>query len=180
MDNELKIFPATLARKEKLVTYLVGFGVGIGVSTVLGVSFAVGFQEPWLLLFPVPFVVAFGAPYFFRPLGFAVAKDVIVILRPLGSKRIRLDTVQEIRVPATQPPGLTIGLIRVQGLYGTFGSFWNKQWGKFDVYVTNQTNTVELGVTNRSRIIISPDDPDGFVQMVQNTAATYGLNIQVC
>jgi len=180
MDDEQKIFPATLARKEKLITYLVGFGVGMGVPTVLGVSFAFGFQEPWLLLFPLPFVLAFGAPYFFRPLGFAVTNDAILILRPLGSRRIQLETLREIRVPATHPPGMTIGLMRVQGLYGTFGSFWNKHWGKSYVYVTNQANTVELGLTNRSRLIISPDDPQEFVQAVKNVATAYGLNIQLC
>ena len=179
MENEQKIFPATLARKEKLITYLVGFGVGMGVPTVLGISFALGFQEPWLLLFPLPFVLAFGAPYFFRPLGFAVANEGITILRPLGSRRIQLETLQEIRVPATHPPGMIIGLMRVQGLYGTFGSFWNNHWGKFDVYVTNQVNSVELGLTNGSKIIISPDDPPAFVQAVQNVAAAYGLNIQL-
>jgi hypothetical protein len=178
MENELKIFPATLARKEKLITYLVGFGVGMGVPTVLGISFALGFQEPWLLLFPLPFVLAFGAPYFFRPLGFVVANDAIIILRPLGSRRIQLETLQEIRVPAMHPPGMTIGLMRVQGLYGTFGSFWNKHWGKFRVYVTNQANTVELGLTNGSRIIISPDDPQAFVQAVRNLATFHNLNVR--
>ena len=168
MENKQKIFPASLARKEKLITYLVGFGVGMGIPMVLGLSFAIGFQEPWLLLFPLPFVLAFGAPYFFRPLGFAVTNNAILILRPLGSRRIQLDKLQEIRVPATQPPGATIGLMRVQGLYGTFGSFWNKHWGKFYVYVTNQANAVELRLTNGSRIIISPDDPQAFVQAVQN------------
>ena len=116
MGNEPKIFPATLAHQEKLITYLVGFGVGIGVPTILGVSFALGFQEPWLLLFPLPFLLAFGAPYFFRPLGFAVASEGITILRPFGSRRIQLETLQEIRVPATHPPGITLGLRRVQGL----------------------------------------------------------------
>ena len=180
MENEQKVFPATLARKEKLITYLVGFGVGIGVPTVLGVSFALGLQEPWLLLFPLPFVLAFGVPYFFRPLGYAVANDAITILRPLGSRRVQIKMLQQIHLPATHPPGVTIGLMGVQGLYGTFGSFWNKHWGKFNVYVTNQVNTVELGLTNGSRIIISPDDPQAFIQAVEHAAATYGLNIQVC
>lgn len=178
MENEVEIFPATLAPKEKLITYLVGFGVGIGVPTVLGVSFALGFQEPWLLLFPLPFILAFGTPYFFRPLGYAIGNDAIIILRPLGSRRIRLNTLREIRIPAAYPPGITIGLMRVQGLYGTFGSFWNRQWGKFDVYVTNQAKTVELGLTNGSRIIISPDDPQAFVQAVQNVATLQNVNVR--
>lgn len=179
MNSAQKVFPASLARKEKVITYLVGLGVGIGVPTVLGISFAFGFREPWLLLFPLPFILAFCSPYFFRPLGFAVANDVITILRPLAPKQIPLETLREIRVPATHPPGVTIGLLRVQGLYGTFGSFWNKHWGKFYMYVTNQTNTVELGLINGSRIIISPDDPPAFVQAVQNVATFHKYNVQI-
>ena len=98
MDNDQKIFPTTLAQKEKLITYLVGFGVGVGVPTMLGVSFAFGFQEPWLLLFPLPFALAFGAPYFFRPLGYAVDNEGVTILRPLGSRRIQIETLQEINI----------------------------------------------------------------------------------
>ena len=75
------VFSASLGPRERLLTYAVGYGVGIGVPLILGISFAVGFSQPLLLLFPVPFVLAFGAPYFFRPTRYAVTSSEIVVIR---------------------------------------------------------------------------------------------------
>jgi len=44
-------FAASLSVRAKLITYGVCLGVGFGVPAVLGASFAIGFDEPLLLLF---------------------------------------------------------------------------------------------------------------------------------
>ena len=80
------------------MTWLVGIGVGRGVPAVLGLAFAIGFQEPWLLLFPLPFVLAFGVTYLFRPLGLAVSNQEVAILRPLGSRSIMLKCVEIVAI----------------------------------------------------------------------------------
>jgi hypothetical protein len=120
------IFSATLGGHERLVTYAVGYGVGIDVPLILGVSFAVGFSQPLILLFPVPFVVAFGVPYCLRPTGYAVTDGGIVVIRIIGRKSIPLDQIREVSNPASIAPGLNIGLARVEGIHGTFSSYWNK------------------------------------------------------
>ena len=161
------------------MTWLVGFGVCIGVPVVLGLAFVIGNQEPWLLLFPLPLILAFGITYLFRPVGFVVSSREVGILRPIGSRKIRLKTLQQLRAPAAFPTGLTIGLFRSQGFFGTYGTFWNRHWGKFSVYVTNQANLVELLLANGSRVIVSPDEPQDFVRTVCNAARAEGLDIQV-
>ncbi|MGD8311840.1 MAG: PH domain-containing protein, partial [Gammaproteobacteria bacterium] len=143
-----RIFPASPGARERLIGYAVGCGVGMGVPLVLGASFAVGFSQPFLLLFPLPFIVAFGIPYFFRPTGYAVGQREILILRAIGRKRIPLESISAMVNPATDPPGSSIGLVRVEGLYGTFGTFWNRSWGRYRVYVTNRQNRVEIRLNN--------------------------------
>ena len=172
-------FPATLGPREKLITYAIGYGVGTGIPTVLGISFAIGFGQPWLLLFPVPFAVAFTAPYFFRPTGFAVSSFGISVLRPIGAKLVPLGKLRELRTRAAFPSGLTFGLARVQGIYGTFGSFWNRKWGKFQMYVTNSANMVEIILIDNTRLIISPDDKLEFVSTVGGVAAANSLHIAI-
>lgn len=110
----MEVFPATLGTRERLITYGVGYGVGIGVPLALGMSFALGFGEPLLLLFPLPFVIAFGLPYFFRPTGFGVTTDGISILRPVGPKRIPLREIRQAVSPATGSQGPGIGLARLR------------------------------------------------------------------
>ena len=119
-------FSASLGARERLITLAVCYGVGIGVPLILGVIFAVGFSQPLILLFPLPFVLAFGAPYFFRPMGYAVTPNEIAIIRLIGRKSIPLNAVREVIRPATSPAGFSIGLVRVEGIHGTFGSYWNK------------------------------------------------------
>lgn len=73
MSDE-RVFSASLGMRERLITYAVGYGVGVGVPLILGVSFAIGFSQPLILLFPVPFMLAFGAAYFFDPQGMPSAR----------------------------------------------------------------------------------------------------------
>jgi hypothetical protein len=149
------------------------------VPLILGVSFAVGFSQPLILLFPVPFVLAFGVPYFLRPTGYAVTPDEIAVIRTIGRKTIPLDRVREILSPATSPPGLSIGLARVEGIHGTFGSYWNKTWGRYQVFVTNHLNSVELRLEDGSRVILSPDDPMAFLSAVRTVTSERGIAIDV-
>ncbi len=173
------VFSASLGPRERLLTYAVGYGVGIGVPLILGVSFAVGFSQPFLLLFPVPFMLAFGAPYFFRPTGYVVTPSEIAVIRAIGRKRIPLKALRDVVSPATRPPGFSIGLARVDGLHGTFGTYWNKTWGHYQVFVTNHLNNVELRLEDGSRAILSPDDPSAFVAAVRKAASECGVNIEV-
>jgi hypothetical protein len=174
-----RVFSASLGARERLLTYAVGYGVGIGVPLALGMSFAIGFSRPLLLLFPVPFMLAFGAPYFFRPTGYTVTLSEIAVIRAIGRKRIPLEAVREVVSPATSPPGFSIGLARVEGIHGTFGSYWNKTWGRYQVFVTNHLNRVEVRLEDSSRVILSPDDPTAFLDAVRKAALELGITIKV-
>jgi hypothetical protein len=179
VDDMNQVFSANLGTRERLLTYGVGYGVGFGVPVILGTAFAIGFSEPLLLLFPLPFILAFGAPYFFRPTGYELMPNEIAVLRPVGKKHIPLDALLSIKHPASRPPGLTIGLARVEGVHGTFGTFWNKSWGRYRAYVTNHLNTVELNLRNDLRIVISPDDPSAFIEAVREATALKGSAISI-
>jgi hypothetical protein len=175
--TEENFFQASLGARERLVTYGVGYGVGMGVPLVLGVAFAIGFSQPFILLFPVPFILVFVIPYYLRPTGFAINQQEISVVRARGRKRIPLESVSVVVNPATDPPGTSIGLARVDGMYGTFGTFRNKAWGRYQVYVTNHQNRVEIRLKNGSRVILSPDDPEAFVAAIGNAAAEHGITI---
>jgi len=173
------MFPATLGPRERLLTYAVGYSVGILVPLILGVSFAIGFSQPLLLLFPFPFMLAFGAPILFRPRGYTVKPCEINVVRTVGPKRLPLEELRSVVRPATNPPGASIGLARVEGIHGRFGSYWNRSWGRYQVYVTNQSNAVELLFEDSHRVILSPDDPDAFISAVERTAFECGLDVDV-
>jgi len=173
----MEFFPAHLGARERLLTWGVGYGVGMGVPLVLGVSFAIGFGEPWALLFPLPFMLAFGTPYFFRPTGYGVGEEGVLIRRAAGGLRIPLAEVHAALHPATRPEGPMIGIARVEGLHGTFGTFRSRDWGRFRMYVTDHRNLVELRLADGSRLILSPDDPAGFLAALERTGREAGMDI---
>lgn len=170
----MKRFPASLGARERLVTYGVGYGVGMGVPLVLGIAFAVGFGDPRLLLFPLPFVVAFGLPYFFRPVGFGISRREVLVLRPVGPKRFPMREIRQARYPAEETDGASIGLVRVDGVHGRFGTFWSRKSGRYAAYVTNPDNRVELQLRDDIRVFVSPDDPEAFVQTLRLAVAESG------
>jgi hypothetical protein len=175
----MKVYPATLGNRERLVTYGVGYGVGIGVPLVLAVGFATAFDEPSVLLFTMPFIAALGTAWFFRPVGFGVTTESLSVLRPAGPKRIPLSRVTDVVSPATRPDGFSIGLARVEGFHGTFGLYWSRDWGRYRVHVTNADHAVEIRLEGGSRVIISPDDPQGFLRAVRHAIEVTGAQINV-
>ncbi len=162
-------FPATLSRRNRLVTSAVGSGVCIGVPAALAVAFALGFGRPWLFLLPLPFAGMVLLTYLLRPTGFAIEGGAIRVCRALAASRIPLEDVAEVRPPEPLR-GLTMGLVSVRGFFGTYGLFWNARWGRFRAEITNPANTVQLTLRNGRRVLLSPDQPAAFAATVESAA----------
>lgn len=72
-------------------------------------------------------------------------------------------------------PGANMGSARtmgIGGLLGFVGYFHNQILGSYKAYATNELNTVVLVFGNET-IVVTPDDPQAFVEAVK--AATSGL-----
>jgi hypothetical protein len=80
--------------------------------------------------------------------------------------------VSTIHFPAARPPGNVWGLWRVDGIFGTQGTYRNRSWGKFRVFVTNERNTVEVLLKGGARVLLSPDEPEEFVKDVLSTLSS--------
>lgn len=53
------------------------------------------------------------------------------------------------------------------GLYSFTGHFWNKRLGHYRAYVNDWKRPVVLCFTTRNTIVLSTDDPEGFVEVVK-------------
>jgi hypothetical protein len=167
MRQAARDFTATLSAKAKLITYGVGFGVGLGVPSTLGLAFAIAFGTPAPLILPLVFAVLLLLAWLHRTIGYRVGSDALVLLRPIRPRAIAMSEIAEARFPASWPPGNVFGLWRVEGFFGAQGTYWNKAWGRFRVFVTNDENTVELRLESGERVLVSPDDPESFVSAIR-------------
>jgi hypothetical protein len=158
------IYSASLSRKARLMTYGVGYGVGLGVPLILALSFSFAFGEwfAWIPFLAIAGILAFAA--LFRPIGYRITYNAVEVLRPVGAKRFDKTEISAVHFPASHPPGFVIGLMRSEGFYGSWGLYWNKRWGRFRVFVTNDENRVEILFGDGRRLILSPDDPAAFVE----------------
>ena len=77
-----------------------------------------------------------------------------------------MSEVAKARFPAGRPEGAIIWLLRIDGFISSQDLHWNRNWRRFRVYVTDVDNTVEIVLRSGRRVLVSPDDPRGFVAAV--------------
>lgn len=161
MSDEV-VFPATMSRKNRLITYAVGWGVFLGVPTLLGVGFAVGFGDPWPMALPLLALGLMGLIQGIRTRAFGLGPDGLTIHRVLRPYRIPLEEIETVRSDP-EPPAATFHLWALNGFYGLHGTFWSRKLGRFRIYVTNDDNLVEIVTRDGGHVYVSPDDREGFL-----------------
>jgi uncharacterized protein (DUF58 family) len=154
-------FPAApLEPRARLLTGLVGL-----LAVALAVVLALVSRRGLLLVLGAPslFVVILAVPLAFSPAGYAVGRRELVVLRrgvrplvfPLGS----LAAARPTAMPhSSRLPGSV-------GLFGWWGWFANRDWGRFKAYATDRRRGVLLEWPG-FKLFISPEDPEGLCHAV--------------
>jgi uncharacterized protein (DUF58 family) len=154
-------FPAApLEPRARLLTGLVGL-----LAVALAVVLALVSRRGLLLVLGAPslFVVILAVPLAFSPAGYAVGRRELVVLRrgvrplvfPLGS----LAAARPTAMPhSSRLPGSV-------GLFGWWGWFANRNWGRFKAYATDRRRGVLLEWPG-FKLFISPEDPEGLCHAV--------------
>jgi hypothetical protein len=110
---------------------------------------------PLILLGCLPFMV----------MGYEITEDAIFIRRPLW--KTRLDRVG--LKSAESVPNVMTKSLRTCGNGGGFsftGWYWNKPLGFYRAFVTDLNRTVVLRFERRT-VVVSPDDPENFVNALK-------------
>jgi uncharacterized protein (DUF58 family) len=155
------VFPAApLEPRARLLTGLAGL-----LAVALAVVLALVSRRGLLLVLGAPslFVVILAVPLAFSPAGYAVGRRELVVLRrsvrplvfPLGS----LAAARPTAMPhSSRLPGSV-------GLFGWWGWFANRDWGRFKAYATDRRRGVLLEWPG-FKLFISPEDPEGLCHAV--------------
>ena len=179
--NRETYFPATMPGWMKLTTYVLGFGLGLVVPTIVAITII--YQDAQFLALIIPFVCAtvLFAAYLFRPKGYEVdyQNNQLLIHRPKGPLRLPFaDILGVVHPPKFNWVG-TIGLFRSAGFFGIYGIFWNKRFGRFTAYATNIKQVVVIKKDNGRYILISPDEPQRFVDTLIQMSKAQGADISL-
>ncbi|MEW5974828.1 MAG: PH domain-containing protein [Acidobacteriota bacterium] len=123
-----------------------------------------GFREAQLWVGLAPLVVVGGCALFMVR-GYSLTPDSVMVHRLLWSTQVSLAGLES----AFLDPRAMRGSIRTFGNGGFFsfcGYFLNRKLGSYRAFVTDPRRAVVLKYSNRRTIVLSPDPPQAFVDMI--------------
>jgi hypothetical protein len=111
--------------------------------------------------------------YGYSPRRYIVSEGSVVVRRLIGSVRIPLDSIRDVRAASPEDLRGCIRLFGNGGLFGYYGRYRTSKLGTCHWYVTNRDNAVVL-ITSAKTSVFSPDDVNGFVATIQAVAPIPG------
>jgi len=140
---------------------LMGMSGGV-VALFVWVLFMSGKTGPALVLFPL--ILLLALPFMVR--GYVVTEKELVIKRPGWTTRFALEELKS----AVVDPDAMKRSIRLCGngpLFSFTGLYRNKKLGRYRVFVNDLNRVVVLRFAKRT-IVVSPDDPEIFVEAIKD------------
>lgn len=112
-------------------------------------------------------LISYLIAFIFRPISYIILDKLLVIHRPLLDLKIALNEIENIVVLDSQELKRTIRTFGVGGLWGYWGSFANSRIGAMKWYATRMSNAVLITTGNNKKIVLTPDDPELFVEKLK-------------
>ena len=160
-------FPATFSPTVKLITRIV-----VIVLTAILITATIVTDEPTS--------ISYVAVYFFflimvitwglHPQSYTVTPTTVIINRPFGNIKIPISKIQNATPITSEDIGIPWRIFASGGLFGYFGVFTSKNLGKHNMWCRNKDSMV-LMVVDEQIIIVSPDDPAGFIAAIRKFSA---------
>lgn len=158
-----KRFPASLS----LTSWVVSIAVMI-FTAVMSVFIFRNIEDSdapaWLVwAFPVFMSGTILGLFLYRPSAYMITPYSVVISRPAKDKVIDRKDIAVCRVVSKEEMGLPIRTFGNGGLFGFTGKYFSDRLGKMQWYCTRTDNYVLLQLATGNRLIITPDEPQAFV-----------------
>ena len=143
----------------------------MGVFPLGLISFALttpGANRTILIGIGVVLLIMLAVTYLFSPQAYQLESGVLTIQRPGTDVTIPLGMIERVEVCG----GWQVfrGALRLGasgGAFGFYGSFWSKGLKNFSAFATRLDRVVILYRTQGDPIILSPDEVEAFVQVVE-------------
>jgi hypothetical protein len=96
--------------------------------------------------------------YLFSPRKYSIWQGELVIHRLIGNVRIPLIDITEVQKIDKRALSGSIRTFGVGGLFGNFGKYYNRKFGRMTFYVTQNKNLLLIITKKGKKIVLSPDD----------------------
>ncbi len=143
-----------------LVILLLTIGVPIYLSTTTTDNKVIYIQ----FITPVIMISLFIGTYLLKTISVSVADDSITINRTIKPVIIEFSEIASIRKVNNMKFAMrTFGN---GGLFGYTGLYYKKGIGSMTWYCTQRQNYILIEKTNGKKLVITPDEPDAFMQEI--------------
>lgn len=110
--------------------------------------------------------------------GYSIQKGQLRILRMGWSKDISLSDIKNVE----SIPNAMIGSVRlwgIGGLFGYIGYFKNRILSNYKAYATHRRKTVVITTNKNDQIVVTPDNPEEFVQSLKSAAENSSITMRL-
>lgn len=134
------------------------------VGLLLGLNYLYSSESiiPTILAWSIILICAAFGVY-----GYSIQNDMLRILRMGWSKDILLSDIKNVEFK----PNAMMGSLRTWGIGGVFGYigyFKNRILSNYKAYATHRRKTVVILTNKNEQIVITPDDPELFVEALRD------------
>ena len=162
-------YKASLDSTSKKITLLISllFLVIISVQMFLFVPYHIwpGLAVALLLL------IIYVLTYLYHPVSYGIKDKNVVVHRYVSDVVVLRSDIKKIELVATQKLNGAIRTFGVGGVFGYFGQFLNRDLGCMTWYATQRNHdAVLIELNNNKKIIITPDEPEQFIQQLSASA----------
>lgn len=158
-------FTTSLDRLATIVTW----GVSLLFITIIGVQVKELIHEfsTLSLIVIILLLLAYLFTFLLRPLHYTITDTALIIQRPLSSKKIARADIEALELFINGELNWAIRTFGVGGLFGYFGRFFKGSIGSMTWYATRRNKAVLIRTKKGDRIVVTPDDYEGFVTALQ-------------
>lgn len=161
----MNTFPAKLDNLAKMLTVAVVV-VLIFPFITIGQYFSVNHDlKMAMIIVLIVAVMLFTA--LFMPRSFTINPSVLKITQVGFSRTVPIANIEGIEPVTRQDLGFGLRTFGSGGFLGYLGKFWYKKLGHVTLYVTDTSKMLLVRLSNGRKIIISPDDREGFLKAWQ-------------
>jgi len=118
----------------------------------------------WVTVLTIVLLVAtYAISLGYSPRGYQITEDMLVINRLFYNAKYERRKIEKVEMLSNEQMGFAIRTFGVGGLFGYFGYFASKNQGSMLWYATQREKFVMIHLDGNKKIVLTPDDPIGFV-----------------
>jgi hypothetical protein len=105
----------------------------------------------------------YGISYGLSPNSYEINDNSIVIKRLFKNVIVNRSQIKNVLKLESGKLSGAIRMFASGGLFGYFGTFWNKEFGTMTWYATRRDKAIMLITISNQKIILTPDETDNFL-----------------